>query len=47
MNQLMNNVQSSVNIAVLVDNKLIGGQLGASLSRSASAIDMLNKMWTL
>ena len=44
MNQLMNNVQSSVNIAVLVDNKLIGGQLGASLSRSASAIDITNKI---
>lgn len=44
MNQLMNNVQSSVNIAVLVDNKFIGGQLGASLSRSASAIDITNKI---
>ena len=44
MNQLMNNVQSSVNIAVLVDNKLVGGQLGASLSRSASAIDITNKI---
>lgn len=44
MNQLMNNVQSSVNIAILVDNKLIGGQLGASLSRSASAIDITNKI---
>ena len=44
MNQLMNNVQSSVNIAILVDNKFIGGQLGASLSRSASAIDITNKI---
>ena len=44
MNQLMNNVQSSVNIAVLVDNKLVGGHLGASLSRSASAIDITNKI---
>lgn len=44
MNQLMSNVQSSVNIAILADNKLIGGQLGASLSRSASTIDITNKI---
>ena len=44
MEQTMNNIQNSINVIVSIDNKVVGGQLGATLSRSSEYTDITNKI---
>lgn len=46
MRQPIGNVESSINVALLIDNNIVGGQLGVSMARSANSIDITNKIKT-
>lgn len=40
----MNRVEKGINVILSIDSKPVGGQLGASLNRSAESIDITNKI---
>ena len=44
MRQPMMNVESGVNVVLMVDGNAVGGQLNVSMGRSANPIDITNKI---